>query len=74
MKFTGKNKACNKYHVSQIIWLDWSKTAKQFSVSSLIKFLCQYQWNFSGISCTFCFGQMFNGFLQGRLIFNEVWP
>ena len=25
------------------MWLDWSKTAKQFSVNSSGKFLCQYQ-------------------------------
>ena len=27
----------------QNTWLDWSKTAKQFSVNSHGKFLCQYQ-------------------------------
>ena len=29
--------------MSKILWLDWSKTAKQFSVNSHVKFLCQYQ-------------------------------
>ena len=30
-------------HISKIVWLDWLKTAKQFSVNSHGKFLCQYQ-------------------------------
>ena len=42
MKFTGK-KLSQQHHVSQIMRLDWSKTAKQFSVNSRGKFLCQYQ-------------------------------
>ena len=29
--------------MSEITWFDWSKTAKQFSVNSHGKFLCQYQ-------------------------------
>ena len=29
--------------MSKIMQLDWSKTAKQFSVNSHGKFLCQYQ-------------------------------
>ena len=32
VKFTGKNKVGN--HVSKIMQLDWSKTAKQFPVNS----------------------------------------
>ena len=42
VKFKGKTKVGN-YHMSKITRLDWSKTAKQFSVNSCRKFLCQYQ-------------------------------
>ena len=41
VEFMGKNKIGNT--VSKIMQLDWSKMAKQFSVNSLRKFLCQYQ-------------------------------
>ena len=33
-----KNRS-NQYHMRQIAWLDWSKTAKHFSVNSCEKFL-----------------------------------
>ena len=42
VNFTGK-KQSQQPHVSKIIRLDWSKTAKQFSVDSREKFICQYQ-------------------------------
>ena len=42
MEFTGKNKVGNTTW-SKIMWLDWSKTTKQFPVNSHGKFLCQYQ-------------------------------
>ena len=29
--------------MNKIMWLDWSKTTKQFSVNSHRKFHCQYQ-------------------------------
>ena len=80
--------------MSKITWLDWPKTAKQFSV--------QFPWNislsvsgkqerknlassfpfsdfyilssllgcyFSETSCTFHFGQMFNGFITSTFDF-----
>ena len=54
MEFTGKNKVGTalhgvnpnlkkKNHVSKISLLDWTKTAKQFSVNSHGKYLCQHQ-------------------------------
>ena len=36
-------KQSRQYHLSKITRLDWSKTAKQFSVNSRGKFICQYQ-------------------------------
>ena len=41
MEYTAKNS--RQYHVSKIMWLDWSKTAKQFSVNLRGQFFCQYQ-------------------------------
>ena len=76
-----------QYHMSKFTRLNWSKTAKQFSVNSRGKFTCQYQARrregkqafglyplssslyFSEISCTFHFGQMFNGFRRSTLRF-----
>ena len=48
MEFTGKNR---QYHVSKIMWLDWSKTAKQFSVNLLEKYFCKYQASRQASTC-----------------------
>ena len=39
-----KNRS-NQYHVRYIAWLDWSKTAKDFSVNSCRKFLSWHKAN-----------------------------
>ena len=33
----------DRYHVRKIMWLDWSKTAKQFSINSHRKFLSWHE-------------------------------
>ena len=66
VEFTGKNKS-RQYHVSKIMWLDWSKMAKQFSVNSRGNFLCQYQASReastrSGVSLSQSFADTFQPF------------
>ena len=88
VKFTGKNKVW-QCHVSKVMQLDWSKTAKHFSLYSRRKFLCQLASSFpfsdfyillsplgcyfSGLSCIFHFGQCLVNSYQLLLIFTEVW-
>ena len=72
VEFTGKNKS-RQYHVSKIMWLDWSKMAKQFSVNSRGQFLCQYQvsrWvGKQALSLQFSFLRILDTFQPFRLLF-----
>ena len=57
----------------KITWLDWSKTAKQISINSCRKFLCQYQasrWaDKQALSLQFSFLRIFYTFQPSRLLF-----